>query len=153
MTAPMNTAFLQLGSVQSTLGWLPEGPRFDLALGHASIGGRDVAGPFTAAGMEDAIQHVEDAIAPWSRQRPHPGGLLAVDAATLQRLADAGAGPDREGVWYTDAVEQAYQRLALRATRGGGAAGSDPVQDATVLILRECLHHGGLAGLVAAAAA
>jgi hypothetical protein len=143
------TAVLQLGERQSLLVWLPEGPRFEVALGFGHIGGRDWQGPLSAWRVEDAIQHVEDAIEPWSRLSARKG-LLAVDAQALARLAEAGAGPDAPSVWPADAVEQAYQRLAMRATRGE-AAMADPAQDATVLILRECLHHGGFEGLVAAA--
>lgn len=147
-------ALLQLGECQSTLRWLPGGPRVDIALGYSSIGGRDWPGPLTALRVEDAIQHVEDAIEPWTRRRAHAPqdgtlSLLAVGAPALGRLAQAGAGPDAQGVWPLDGVERAYQCLALRATRGE-AAMADPAQDATVLVLRECLHHGGFQGLVAA---
>ena len=89
------------------------------------------------------------------------GRLPAVAYAAMERLASAGfkvipitgrpAGwcDHIARMWPVDGVEQAYQRLALRATRGE-AAMADPAQDATVLVLRECLHHGGFQGLVAA---
>jgi len=54
-------AVLQLGERQSTLRWLPDGLRCNIALGHARIGGRDWPGPLTALRVEEAIQHVEDA--------------------------------------------------------------------------------------------
>lgn len=143
-------ALLDLGATRCRFVWLGEAAGFELPLGHDRIGGRALPEPLSPWAVEEAIQHIEDAITPWARLAPRRG-WLAADVRSLARLSGAGLAPvGRPARWPADAVEQAYQRLALRASRAAAAGPADAAQDATVLILRECLHHGGFEGLVAA---
>lgn len=101
--------------------------------------------PTSPAALERAIAAIEDAV---ERARPLAAGrrvVLTGDAvfADVARRAGAGNGP-----LTLEAVEQRYQEIAnaaMGAAAPGQAAQWDRRQTATVVILRELMHHLGLA--------
>lgn len=101
--------------------------------------------------IEHAIAEVEDIVMPWHGKLPTAAGLFTDDAdiAGLARWADM---PDKAGPWLltTEAVEQLFNRWAALAQ--GRPASQDPLPttgrfSATLLVLREWLHHLGFDGI------
>ena len=106
--------------------------------------------PPTALEIENAIEHVENAVMPLLRQMP-PGTQLVTDDATareLHRLTnDRDAG---EPLLLIDDVELVFNQIAAvamgrPAQSSGLPAGTEFA--AYVLILRETMHHLGFASL------
>lgn len=102
--------------------------------------------PPTAAELERAIEHIENALMPLARRIP-PGSTLFVDAPALAGLWNAnGASPGQAGRLSLDAVEAAFQNLAAVAEGGPAASrGVPPGVDYALqlLVLREAMHHWG----------
>jgi hypothetical protein len=101
-----------------------------------------------AAALEAAIETVEDAVMP--RQRGLPRGAVLVVAAPGVPLASVigAVQPPVDGRWRLDAVEQAFGALAAVAQgRPAGAWAIDGPAAAALLIVRELMHHAGLAAL------
>lgn len=161
---------LEIGAGASKLVSAPVGavPRvFLLPLGSDAVG----RGPFrhdppTPLEVEAAIESIEDVVMPLARQLASPATLIATgDAlAAIVRAAAPPAGPATEGaargisdgivddatddalgsVLTTEAVERLFQRFAA-VVQGRPPASSGlpagPGFAATLLILREILHH------------
>jgi exopolyphosphatase/pppGpp-phosphohydrolase len=106
--------------------------------------------PPTAGELEQAIMMVEDAIAPLRDKIPVGAKLFTADPA-LSDIARAVGISDAPSVNLTlDAVEMTFQRLAAvvhgrSASREGLPENNDFA--ATLLILRECLHHLGFSSI------
>ena len=104
--------------------------------------------PPTAAELERAIEAIEDEL--MLARRSLPGGMgqhLLAQGAALNEVAGAADAPAELPL---DAVERLFQRLASESlgnpsARQGLPAGNRFV--ATVLILREFMHHLGFASL------
>ena len=110
------------------------------------IGSENLAGehfrhdPPTPLELENAIAAVEDEIA-----RVHAGiaqgpRLHTRDAVLRDLALEMGVAPDAEMALTVEAVEHAFQRLPLRA--------ADKKKAATLLILRELMHHLGFAAII-----
>ncbi len=98
--------------------------------------------PPTPAELERAIEMVEEEV-----MRTHGAGpsepLLRASGDALREVADAAGGADRLSL---DAVEQMFQRIAsvsLGDPSAGRGLPSGMRFVATLLILREFMHHGG----------
>jgi hypothetical protein len=85
------------------------------------------------AAVEDEIQRVHARIARGAR-------LYTRDAAVRELALDAGVAPGAEMALAVEAVEQAFNRLPQRAMGREKAA--------TLLILRELMHHLGFEAIV-----
>ena len=106
--------------------------------------------PPTPSQMEAAIAAVEDEVMRVRRLIPDQSRLVTTDAALRDIARFAGITPGREQPLSLEAVEQLYRDLAAvsertRAPRADGACG--PQYTATVLILREFMHHVGFQSL------
>jgi hypothetical protein len=107
--------------------------------------------PPTAAELEQAIERAEDAVMP-ARAALVPGATLyTADAGIRQVAIAAGIEAQPEMRLPIDALESAFNRLADRAS--GRPVAQDTLPDdsvfaATLVLLRECLHHWGLDGIV-----
>lgn len=119
--------------------------RWTLSVGHDNLWplGRGHPSPWA---IENAIQVIEDQIEGVLREVP-PGAELLVEGQSLVALRPPGValGVPRGQLSLTD-IETAYQGLAARSVSAPSAIGSgfdDPRGDALVLIVRECMHHGG----------
>jgi len=122
------------------------------------IGYRSVAETFfrhdppTPGELESAIDAVEDALMAARAQRVDAGTVLVISdeiRRLLPRLLPDGTGATLEE------VEARFQRLASASLGHPGALANlplDPEVAAALLILRECMHHLGFAGLVIAQA-
>jgi hypothetical protein len=135
----MNTVRLALGARDSLL----DGGVV-LPVGTALFG----AGRPGAAALEAAIETVEDAVMP--RQRGLPRGALLVVAAPGVPLASVIGAVQApvDGTWSLDAVKQAFGALAAVAQgRPAAAWAIDGPTAAALLIVRELMHHAGLAAL------
>jgi len=108
--------------------------------------------PPAAGELERAIDEVEDALAASGLGQAERGWLRTAEPRLFERLGL----PAASGRATRDEVEAQFQRLASIALGHPAPAGA-PVpggEDAArLLILRECLHHLGFAGLLCASAA
>ncbi|CAM4067268.1 hypothetical protein [Paracidovorax anthurii] len=107
--------------------------------------------PPTGAEVEQAIAVVEDAVMPVRAVLPAGSALYTADADIRRIALQAGIPAQPEMQLPLEALERVYQRMASRAM-GGAPQGSDAVEDdpafiATLVILRECLHHLGFEGI------
>lgn len=143
-------ARLQLGEQATTI-TDGEGRAWTLALGTQATAQRFFAhAPPTPLELEEAIAAVEDEV---MRVRPpwRVAPLLLGDDVALQRIAAAagrsGAG---EALLDLDTVERLFDRLAA-VSLGRPAAHEGLPEDAAfaaaLLIVRELLHHLGIAGI------
>jgi len=116
------------------------------------VGARSIAQRFflhdppTPAELEQAIDLVEDALMAAGLRQAARGNLVAEDAALMPQLGLGSTG----GIATRDEVEMAFQRLAsvaLGQPRTKGTTLLDREQAATLLILRECMHHLGYKGV------
>lgn len=142
-------ALLHIGPVGSTLtlagaGDEPRVVRF--ALGYAAVPAtlfrNDIP---TALELEEAIAAVEDEVMPVVRALAGVAELVTADAE-LSALA-AAASLDEGGELPLERVEWLFDEVTRAAL--GGAASQVPFEltrasAATVLILRELMHHGGI---------
>src|SRR5687768_9367866 len=104
----------------------------ELAIGW-DLAGRDLS----ALGLENAIAAVEDELAR-VHARIVKGGAVLTDDATIGEIAlAAGVPAGAEMTLSVEAVEQMFQRLAVRAP--GLPAGREFA--GKLLILRELMHH------------
>jgi hypothetical protein len=115
----------------------------ELRIGWA-LAGRDLS----ALGLENAIAAVEDELA-----RVHgsivKGAAVLTDDATIREIAlAAGVPADTEMTLTVEAVEQMFQRLAVRAP--GLPAGREFA--GKLVILRELMHHLGFPSILIRAA-
>ena len=106
--------------------------------------------PPTPAQMEAAITAVEDEVMRVRRRIPAQSQLVTTDAALRDIARFAGIADQPVRILGIDAVEHLYRELAAvsertRAPRADGASG--PRYTATVLILREVMHHLGFQSL------
>jgi len=123
-----------------------------LPLGPQALGDRYFpAGRLNALAIEEAIAEVEDIVMPWHGKLPSAASLF-MDAAEVAGLARWAGMPDNAGPWRltTEAVEQLFNRWAALAQ--GRPASQDPLPttarfSATLLVLREWLHHLGFDGI------
>jgi len=113
--------------------------------------------PPTPYEFEAAIETVEDALMRARTAIPAASVLVASGAALREVAATAGAagavgaGPGTGIGLGLDAVEQIFQRLASASLGNPAAAHGLPVGKpfaATVLVLREVMHHLGFAAIV-----
>jgi exopolyphosphatase/pppGpp-phosphohydrolase len=96
--------------------------------------------------LENAITAVEDELA---RVRPPGGGELQTSDAFIRDIAAvAGIAPAPEMAMTVDAVEQVFERLAMRTP----GLPSGRAFAATLLILREVMHHLQFRSIVVATA-
>lgn len=110
------------------------------------------SGTITELAIEQGIEKVEERVMPWQRKLPTParlftGGDDIVDIACM-------AGMPRDGdTWMlsTDSVEQLFNRWIARV-QGRPASQDDlpltPRFSASLLVLRECLHHLGFDSII-----
>jgi exopolyphosphatase/pppGpp-phosphohydrolase len=121
------------------------------AIALLDIGARATAAAFfrhdppTPGEMEDAIMAVEDAVIPLRSTLPATSTLFTTDPA-IREIARIAAAPERPDVSLgIDATERLFERLA--ALTLGRPASQDaiipltPAFAATLLILREFMHH------------
>jgi exopolyphosphatase/pppGpp-phosphohydrolase len=100
--------------------------------------------------LENAIEHVENAVMPLLRQMPPGSQLVTADAAAreLHRLVH-----EREAhgaLLLIDDIEQVFNQLVAVSLGRPAASAGLPVRAefaAYVLILRETMHHLGFASL------
>jgi len=105
--------------------------------------------PPAPAELEAAITAIEDEVAR-ARSIVAAGSVLSSNDARLRELAHAAGLGAGEHVLRLEAVEQLYQRLAARSLGALPSADellASPAGAATVLILRELMHHLGCAAL------
>ena len=109
------------------------------------------AGHLSELLIEHAIAEVEDIMMPWHGKLPSAATLFTDDAAVAELLRWAGM-PEDPDSWRltTEAVEQLFNRWAALAQ--GRPASQDPLPttgrfSATLLVLREWLHHLGFDGI------
>ncbi len=116
------------------------------------VGARSIAqrvflhDPPTPAELEQAIDLVEDSLMAAGLRHAARGNLVADDAALMPQLGLVSTG----GIASRDEVERAFQRLASVALGQLQTKGTTPLdreQAATLLILRECMHHLGYEGV------
>lgn len=116
-----------------------------IAVGTAS-GGMPRHDPPLPSELEHAIATIEDAAMPLARRLP-PSSILVVSGGAMHELA-----PAHDGLALGD-VEQLFQQLAAVA-EGRPVASSGlppgPTVAATLLIVREFMHHLGFESLVVA---
>jgi hypothetical protein len=148
MTAPATR--LGFGAGETTIGFAA-GPVL-LPLSPRSLAERRFRhDPPTPLELEQAIDEVEDALTATRLASAERGALVTADphVRALPGLAVAGASLTRDG------VEMLFQQLASvalgqpRALAGFATSGEAA---ATLLILRECMHHLGFDAVQAAAA-
>ena len=100
--------------------------------------------PPTALELENAIAVVEDQVMPLAKSLPRPSVLVGMGGAMGGVASVAGrAGPGRVHLALGD-VELQFQQLAAVAEGGPEASSglpSGPAFAATLLILREFMHH------------
>jgi hypothetical protein len=116
-----------------------------LAVGTAS-GGMPRHDPPLPSELEHAIATIEDAVMPLARRLP-PSSILVVTGSAMHELA-----PAHDGAALGD-VEAMFQQLAAVAEgRPVASRGlpSGPAFAATLLIVREFMHHLGFKSLVVA---
>jgi hypothetical protein len=121
-----------------------------------AVGMHDVAARFfptdrvSLLAVEEAIAAVEDIVMPWHGRWPHAARLVACDPQT-RALADwSGLKNDGDVCLSVEAVEQLFNRWA--ALVQGRPSSQDPLPlsgpfAATLLFLREWLHHVGFNGV------
>lgn len=102
--------------------------------------------------VERAIDVIEDAL--MEAPRFPRGATLVIDDARVRRLLSSVAPRDEESVirMGTDDVESAFMRMAavsLGSPADANGPGATPPEAALLLILREVMHHLGLASVVA----
>jgi exopolyphosphatase/pppGpp-phosphohydrolase len=121
-----------------------------LALGSAAIAERHFRhDPPTPAELEGAIDAVEGEV--MRAHTPSAGDVvLTAVGAALSEVADAAARADAQDMLTLEAVEQLFQRVASASlgnpvARRGLPGGNRFV--ATLLILREFMHHRGFASV------
>lgn len=121
-----------------------------LALGTADAGrGAFRSDPPTPLELENAIEAIEDAVMPLARRLP-AATVLVLDGAAASAIARAAG---RRGAGVTLAlpeVEQLFRDLAAVALgRPAASSGLPPGAGfaASLLILRECMHHLGFASV------
>ncbi|UUZ62650.1 hypothetical protein LP417_22280 [Polaromonas sp. P1-6] len=100
--------------------------------------------PPTSAELENAIMVVEDEVSRLRNVRATASTLFTSDAAIREIALVAGVPGQSELVLTLDAVEQTFERLAALALgRPASSAGipANAAFAATLLILREFMHH------------
>ena len=144
MTIPATVLRLHAGRTTLSGGAAPE-----VTLG---VGVDDIAArlflhePPTPIEIERAIDAVEDALAATGLRHGERGDLLVADPALLAPLGLAGGGARLS----RDEVEARFERLAAASLGQPGALAGmalDRRGAAALLVLRECLHHLGYAGV------
>jgi len=106
--------------------------------------------PPTAGELENAIQTVEDALFPVRSKLPEGARLFTTDAVIREIARIAGLADTPEITLSREAVEQTFERMAsVAAGRPVVRSGlpEDPGFYASLLILREFLHHEGFAAI------
>lgn len=137
-------ALLHVGARSSRI-TTSDGRAVGLALGYAAVPATLFGGQVpTALELENAIAAVEDEVMPAVRQLADVAELVTV-APELCALVAPFAGPD--GELALGRIEWLFDEIA-RAALGGPAARSPfaltPASAATLLIVRELMHHGGM---------
>jgi len=120
-----------------TLLWRPLGPG-RVAADHFKTS------PPTPLAMENAIAAVEDAVMPLRPLLPRGARLLSTEATLRQIAALSGVAPARSMRLSLEAMEATFNRL-VSVVEGTPAARMGlperPVFAATLLVLREFMHH------------
>lgn len=103
-------------------------------------------GPPNAAGLESAINLVEESIMA-TKLGAIPRGALVADAQILHQALGVSNAPAQLTLAL---VEERYQDIAMRAQRLPSASVLDlaPLPLATLILVRECMHHLGYEKLV-----
>lgn len=125
------------------------GPVVHMALGYAGVPATLFRGDIpTALELEDAVAAVEDEVMPVVRQLADVTELITTDPGLCALTAAARV--DAEGVLPVERIEWLFDELS-RAALGGPVSGLPFTPSkrwaATLLILRELMHHGGIRAL------
>lgn len=152
---PQAIVVLRLGDDRSMLAWgtgvKPEQVS-PLPLGLLGLAHRLLpAERLSALAIESTMAEVEDIVMPWHGQLPASAQLFTDDAAMAELARWAGM-PDADRSWSltTEAVEHLFNRWVALAQ--GRPASQDELPttgrfSATLLVLREWLHHLGFVGI------
>lgn len=100
--------------------------------------------------VEWAIAEVEEIVMPWHRRLPRQGVLVSGDAYVSGLARVAGVSTQDDGMLSTDAVEALFNQWADETLGGASRARSLPTTGtfaATLLVVREVLHHLGFTGI------
>ena len=145
---------LHLGDEASALAWgtgaEPDGVAV-LPLGLHTLADRYFpGGRLSEMAIEAAIAEVEDIVMPWHGQLPPGARLVSGDAAIAELAAWAGMRGDGPWQFGTESVEHLFNRWVALAQ--GRPASQDALPttgafSATLLVLREWLHHLGFEGI------
>ncbi len=123
------------------------------SLAGVQVGARSIAqrvflhDPPTQAELEQAIDLIEDALMTLGLRQAARGNLVLGDASLMARLGLRSTGE----IATRDEVETSFQGLAsvaLGQPQTTGAVPLDREQAATLVILRECMHHLGYEGVM-----
>lgn len=123
-----------------------------LPLGLSTLAARFFGGgTFSELAIEQAIAEVEERVMPWQRQLPSPARLFTADADIVDIARWAGM-PEEGRTWRlsTDSVERLFNRWIARAQGRPASRDALPLTarfSASLLVLRECLHHLGFDGV------
>lgn len=146
-------AVLHIGANESTLTIAGDAARVvHIALGHAGVPATLFRGDLpTGLELEEAIAVVEDQVMPAVRQLSGVTELVTTDPGLRDLAAAASVGVDE--VLPLERVEWLFDELSRAAL--GSPAASLPFAPtraaaATLLILRELMHHGGIRALACA---
>ena len=139
---------LQIGDHDTTV-TLPAGAQpvqvLRLPIGAASVAAAHFRhDPPSEADMERAIQAVEDVVMPLHRLLPPGASLASTDAAVREIALLAGVAPADRMLLTVDDVESVFDRLAAVVTGSTPARQqipAGPAFAATLLVLREFMHH------------
>ena len=146
---------LQLGTETSTVLCIENGHvvlQQELRLGTASLARQWMRHtPPTQLDIEHAIEQTEDVVMPLAAKLVRTEQLQLSGSGAALILQGVGAAPDPALHWSLDEVEDLFNRIAMVSQGrpiGQEALPTAPEFYAAMVILRECLHHLRIAGVV-----
>lgn len=146
----MDSIFLTLGDTALTLDIGAQQHR--LPIGIATLAKAFAQRMPNALMLENAIADVEDAVMPAGRWLPAGSSLLQTTDPLLRQLIHSATADPQATQASRDAIENLFELLARQAQQPGHADPHLPQtaeHAAALLILREAMHHWGLAALQA----
>ncbi|UUC94215.1 MULTISPECIES: hypothetical protein [Comamonas] len=146
----MDSIFLSLGDTALTLDIGPQQHRIPIGLATlVNAFGQHMPDALT---LENAIADVEDAIMPAGRWLPAGASMLQTADPLLRQLIHSSTADPQATQASRDAIENLFELLARQAQQPGHADPQLPQtaeHAAALLILREAMHHWGMAALQA----